>query len=84
MKRLENIISFFQETGKSSGNSMMKLKDIEPIRKQLRALKTHHSVKNFKKLKQVSSFFFKSSGLSLIKFNDSETIRKQVTAVITR
>ena len=71
MKRLENIISFFQETGKSSGNSMMKLKDIEPIRKQLTALKRHHSVKNFKKLKQVSSFFFKSSGLSLIKFNDS-------------
>ena len=62
MKRLENIISFFQETGKISGNSMMKLKDIEPIRKQLRALKTHHSVKNFKKLNKFHHSFLKVQG----------------------
>ena len=67
---------------KNSGQSLMKLNNIQPINKQLKALIRHHYIENLKKLKRVSSF--KSSGLSLIKFNDSETIRKQVTAVITR
>ena len=68
---------------KSSGQSLMKLNDIQPINKKLKTLIRHHYVENLKKLKQVSSFFFKSSGLSLIKFNDSETIRKQLTSLIT-
>ena len=68
---------------KNSGQSLMKLNDIQPINKKLKALIRHHCVENLKKLKQVSSFFFKSSGLSFIKFNDMEAIIKQLIPLIT-